>query len=225
MDLSGKRILVVGASGALGSLIVQEFIQQGAEVLGTASTNESAARIPDGCNLKLLLDLTSDQSIATLAEYLNATGLDGVVLASGIVAFGNTSDLTSEVLEKLFQVNALGQMKLLMQLQPALESAPEAFVLAIPGVVAEAPLPGLAAYSASKTALQGFLSAIAREWRRQGISVMSARPGHTETGLASRAIAGSPPSFPSGLEPVLVAKRMVNAVLQGEKDLASSAFS
>ncbi len=225
MEMVGKRVLVVGASGVLGSLIAQELIEQGAEVLGTASSNESALRIPEACSLKLLLDLTSDQSISTLAEYINATGIDGIVLASGLVAFGNTSEMTPEVLEKLFQVNAIGQMKLLMKVQSALERADGAFMLAIPGVVAEAPLPGLAAYSASKTALQGFLVAITREWRRQGINVISARPGHTETGLATRAIAGSPPAFPSGLEPRSVAKRMVSAILAGEKDLASEAFS
>lgn len=225
MELVGKRVLVIGASGVFGSLIAQELIEQGAEVLGTASSNESAFKIPEACSLKLLLDLTSDQSIAKLTEYINATGIDGIVLASGLVAFGNTSEMTPEVLEKLFQVNAIGQMKLLMRLQSALERADGAFVLAIPGVVAETPLPGLAAYSASKTALQGFLTAITREWRRQGIRVISARPGHTETGLATRAIAGSPPVFPSGLEPRSVAQRMVSAILAGEKELAAEAFS
>lgn len=224
MELSGKRILVVGATGALGSLIAQELINHGATVLGTASSNSSADKIPDGCELKLLLDLTNQQSIETLAEYLNSTGLDGVVLASGIVAFGNTAETSSEVVEKLFAINALGQIQLLMKLQGALERSGSAFVLAIPGVVAEAPLPGLAAYSASKTALQGFLTAIAREWRRSGIKVISARPGHTETGLANRAIAGQAPAFPQGMEPAAVAGRIVSAIVNDEKDLASDSF-
>lgn len=224
MELSGKRILVVGATGALGSLIAQELINRGAKVLGTASSNSSATKIPDGCELKLLLDLANQQSIETLAEYLDSTGLDGVVLASGVVAFGNTSETPTEVVEKLFAINAMGQIQLLMKLQGALERSGSAFVVAIPGVVAEAPLPGLAAYSASKTALQGFLTAIAREWRRAGIKVISARPGHTETGLANRAIAGQAPTFPQGMEPAAVAGRIVSAIVTDEKDLASDSF-
>lgn len=224
MELSGKRILVVGASGVIGSLIAQELINRGAKVLGTASSNSSATKIPDGCELKLLLDLANQQSIETLAEYLDSTGLDGVVLASGVVAFGNTSETPTEVVEKLFAINAMGQIQLLMKLQGALERSGSAFVVAIPGVVAEAPLPGLAAYSASKTALQGFLTAIAREWRRAGIKVISARPGHTETGLANRAIAGQAPTFPQGMEPAAVAGRIVSAIVTDEKDLASDSF-
>ncbi len=224
MEISGKRILVVGASGVLGSLIAQDLMAHGAKVLGTASSNESASRLPSGLELNLLLNLEDQRSIEEIANYLNATGLDGVVLASGLVGFGNTDQLDPQVLDQLFTVNALGQMKLLLAIQNALVNAGSAFVVAIPGVVAETPLPGMAAYSASKTALQGFLTAITREWRRQGVSVISARPGHTETGLASRAIAGIAPAFAQGLNPVAVAQRIVQAILNDEKDLASSNF-
>lgn len=224
MELNQKRILVVGASGVLGSAISKELIDAGANVLGTASSNTSAARIPDAAELKLLLDLRSESSISELANYINATGIDGVVLASGVVAFGNTDQLSSQVLDQLFSTNALGQIKLLLAIQQALQNADSSFVVAIPGVVAEAPLPGLAAYSASKTALQGFLTAITREWRRQGVSVISARPGHTETGLAGRAIAGQAPAFPAGLDPNSVARRIVSAIINDEKDLPSNAF-
>ena len=225
MEISGKRILVVGATGVLGGLIAQELITHGAKVLGTATSNDSAARLPQGLELSLLLNLEDQESIAELATYLNATGLDGVVLASGVVAFGNTDQLEPNTLDRLFNVNALGQIKLLLAIQQTLVAAESSFVAAIPGVVAETPLPGMAAYSASKTSLQGFLTAITREWRRQGISVISARPGHTETGLATRAISGIAPAFPAGLDPLEVARRIVEAIQNDEKDLPAAAFT
>jgi cyclic-di-GMP-binding biofilm dispersal mediator protein len=83
---------------------------------------------------------------------------------------------------------------------------------------------GLGAYSASKSALYAFDQAISRELRRDGIRVIDARPGHTETGLAARAIAGQAPAFPQGMTPEHVASRIVAAIVQDEKDLPSSSF-
>ena len=57
-----------------------------------------------------------------------------------------------------------------------------------------------------------------------GIRIVDARPGHTETGLATRAIAGTAPAFPTGLDPDAVAQRIVTAIADGEKDLPSTAF-
>jgi len=54
--------------------------------------------------------------------------------------------------------------------------------------------------------------------------VIDARPGHTETGLAGRAIAGTAPAFATGMTPESVSARIVNAVLTGETDLPSTAF-
>jgi cyclic-di-GMP-binding biofilm dispersal mediator protein len=72
---------------------------------------------------------------------------------------------------------------------------------------------------------RSFNEALAREARRSGVRVIDARPPHTETGLATRAIAGTPPKFPTGLEPVQVARRVVQAIADGETDLPSGAFA
>ena len=229
MELANKRFLVIGASGVLGAEITRQLRAKGAEVMGTASSNDSAANIPNVAEVRLLLDLTQPESITTLTEYLvAASGLDGIINASGVVAFGPAAELTQDTIAKLTAINFQGPVQLLTQLHPALKASSEAgnepVVVNITGVVAETPMPNLAAYSASKTAIQGFLQALAREWRRDGIRVVSARPGHTETGLATRAIQGEAPQFPQGFTPEHVAAKIVEAVETDEKDLASSAF-
>jgi NAD(P)-dependent dehydrogenase (short-subunit alcohol dehydrogenase family) len=60
MELSGKTILVTGASGALGSELTNVLSSRGAKVLGTATTNESAGRISAKAEVKLLLEFDSD---------------------------------------------------------------------------------------------------------------------------------------------------------------------
>ncbi|MEZ5247207.1 MAG: SDR family NAD(P)-dependent oxidoreductase [Acidimicrobiales bacterium] len=94
----------------------------------------------------------------------------------------------------------------------------------ISGVIAERNLPGMAAYGASKAALRSFDDALVREFRRSRVRVLDARPPHTETGLASRAIEGTAPAFPEGLRPDDVAVTICDALEQGLTDLPSTAF-
>ena len=225
MEIANKRFLVVGASGVLGGEIVKLLTEKGAIVSGSASSNDSAAKIPAKVEVRLLLDLTSTESIKTLSDYLiAATELDGIINAAGVVAFGEVKDLTAETVGKLMAINASGPMQLFSALTAKLAEKEESVVVNITGVVAETPLPGIAAYSASKFAIDGFLAAAAREWRRQGIRAISARPGHTETGLATRAIAGEAPKFPAGMTAQHVAQRIVAAIENDEKELPSTAF-
>ncbi len=229
MELIGKTILITGASGVLGAALTEKLTSKGAKVLGTATNNDSAGKIPAKAEVRLLLDYQEPESIQTLTDYLLAASeIDGIINASGVVAFGPAAELNLETSQKLNSVNSAGPIQLITQLFSKLKASAEAgnepFVLNITGVVAETPMPGMAAYSSSKIAIHGFLTALAKEWRREGVRVVSARPGHTETGLATRAIAGTAPNFPQGMTADHVADRLVAAIEADEKDLPASEF-
>lgn len=230
-ELKSKSILVLGGSGALGSTLTTKLAEAGALVMTTSSSLESAERVPHAGNPRLLLDLTNQESIEVLMNYLIDSGakIDGIINATGVVAFGNFTELDAQTLSKLFSINTTGPIQLIQGLLPLLRNSStegrEPFIVNISGVVAESPMAGLAAYSASKSAIFAFNQAISRELRRDGIRVLDARPGHTETGLASRAIAGVAPNFPQGMTAEFVAERIIKAILDDEKDLPSSAFA
>jgi short-subunit dehydrogenase len=229
MNISGMRFLVVGGSGVLGGELTKQLRGLGAEVLATATSNDSAGKIPNVAEVRLLLNYEDPQSIETLTDYLSgSTTIDGVINASGVVAFGPASEMTPAVLGKLFAINTTGPIQLFTALHPMLvaskQAGKEPVVVNITGVVAEQPLPNLATYSATKTAISGFLEGAAREWRRDGIRVVNVFPGHTETGLADRAIAGSAPQFPQGMTAEHVASRIIKALVEDEKSVASSDF-
>lgn len=211
MSFENKNILVVGASGVLGREISNLLASQGARVLGTATSSESAVRIPDSVSMKLLLDLTSDQSIDALSKYLVASEkLDGIVMAAGRVGFGKLNQTSDSDLEKLMKINFSGFAKLVTDSAPALQ--PDSFICAITGVVAEKAFPGMAAYSASKAALSAWLGVAGLELRREGVKVFEVRPGHTETGLATRPLFGEAPQMPQGMSPSHVAAKTVEAI-------------
>jgi len=227
MSISGSTILVIGANGVLGSHISEKLIAAGASVVGTARSNETATKMPAGLAQALLLDLESLESIDTFVNYVATSNLpiDGLIVASGLVAFGSVAETPAQVAQRLMAVNHLAPSSVISGLIGRLgESQNEPFVLSISGVVAEKVFPGMSAYLTSKTAHSTWLKALALEARRAGIRVVDARPGHTETGLAGRAIFGTAPAFPTGMTADHVAQVIVNAIADGTKDLPSEAF-
>jgi cyclic-di-GMP-binding biofilm dispersal mediator protein len=68
------------------------------------------------------------------------------------------------------------------------------------------------------------LAILALELRRDKIRVINARPGHTETGLATRVIFGTAPAMPPGMDPARVVSRLLAAIVGDETDLPSEVF-
>jgi cyclic-di-GMP-binding biofilm dispersal mediator protein len=229
-DLAGRRILVVGASGAFGAQFAEQLSAASASVVGTASSEASLQRLGNSIAEKHVLDLSDQASIERVTSAILASGepIDGIILASGEVAFGSAAETPSAITERLMKVNFLGQIAVVTALIGALEKSAAAnnspFVVSISGVIAETPMAGLSSYSASKTAMHGYATAATRELRRAGIRWIDARPGHTESGLATRAIFGQAPAFGAGLKTEEVVARIVSAINEDEKDLPSTSF-
>jgi cyclic-di-GMP-binding biofilm dispersal mediator protein len=158
-----------------------------------------------------------------VAAAVDAHGrLDGVVNAAGVVAFGNLDDTSVDTIEDLFMTNTFLPIFLA---KAALDHMGDGGVfMTISGVVAEQPMAGMSVYSASKAASAAFSTAIRRELRRRKITVIDARPGHTETGLADHPIEGTAPAFKQGHAPDAVVERLIQAIESDETDLPSSAF-
>ena len=217
--LSGAVVLVVGATGGLGSLISDQLAGAGATVLRSGRSTTTLAA-----------DLQVEGAAATLIDEAAAVHgrLDGLVIAAGVVAFGPASEVSDATLRELFEINTLAPMRLVRAVTPYLtasaQSGGEPFVVTMSGVVAETPTSGLAAYSGAKAGLAAFVQAASRELRRAGIRLIDARPGHTETDLSKHPIEGTAPAYPVGHAPVAVATRIVSAIVDGEKDLPSDAF-
>jgi short-subunit dehydrogenase len=225
-DLTGKHLLVVGATGGLGSAISRELVRAGARL--TLSGRDAGRLVALATELNTAVvgtvqtDLADAEAPARWVAVAEGQPLDGLVLAAGVVAFGSLTELDDDDLDQLFLVNVLGPIRLIRALAPHLGRG--ATVVCLSAVVAESPTAGMAAYSATKSALTGFDRAMALELRRAGVRVLDVRPPHTETGLAGRPIAGDPPRLPTGKRPEDVAKRIVQAILDDEKDLPASAF-
>ena len=217
--LAGSHIVVVGATGVLGARIAAHFTTAGARVSAIVRDH---TRLDGASVAQYALADVADHAALTTA-FASVAPFDGVVNASGVVAFGNVADLDDATLATLFAVNAIAPIVMLREAARHLVDG--GFFVNLSGVVATQPVAGMAAYSASKAAAWAAMSAAARELRRRRIDVIDARPPHTETGLATRPLAGVAPKMPTGLSPDVVAARIVTAVVDGERDLPVEAFT
>lgn len=217
-DFSQKVALVAGGTGGLGQLIVAELSSRGCTVV-------TCSRTPNNDPMHIVADLRSPEEAQSLiTTVINKHGsLDIIVNAVGVVAFGEITSASIDTVEELFLTNTFGHIFLMQAALPHLSKG--SVLVGISGVIAEQNLPGMATYGASKAAVRSFNEALSREARRLGVRVIDARPPHTETGLAARAIEGVAPKFPQGLNPVSVAQRIVLAISSGEDDLPSASFS
>ncbi|MFT6973163.1 MAG: short-subunit dehydrogenase [Pontimonas sp.] len=221
MTVNGASILIVGATGGVGSELARALSSRGAKLtLGSRHQDRLSALGVSGASA--LGDITQSA--------LDAYGqLDGVIYAAGAVAFGPIGEYSDEVMDALWRVNTRAWMSTLRAATPDLAASHgrggSPFAVSLSGVVAESPTAGMAPYSAVKSALHAYGAAAGRELRRQGVRLIDARPGHTETELSKHPLAGTAPAFPAGLSPRAVANRIVEAIEGDEKDLPSSSFA
>ncbi len=221
--MTPRSILIAGASGGLGSAIGRRLGTDRLTLVGRDAERLAATRLPGRRVALDLRDPIACRSAVDAAWTHGGERLDVVINAVGVVAFGSIDELDVDTLEELFLTNTFLPVFLAKAAMERLE--PGGVFVNISGVIAEQNLPGMAAYGASKAAVRSFDEAFAREARRRKIRVVDVRPPHTETGLADRAIAGTPPRMPEGLSPDDAAARIVAAIDGDETDVGSEHFT
>ena len=219
MNLDGARILVFGASGGLGGPIVEQLAQAGARLTISGRSLESAEH--HTVNADLTLPDSARSVVAEAVEHHG--GLDGIVIAAGVVAFGSVAEVDDDTVDELLLLNYLAPLRIMREALTTLDQG--GFILNISAVVADKPMPNMGAYSASKAAASALLKSVRTEARKSKIRIVDVRPPHTETGLATRPIAGQAPKLPQGLTPEAVAARIVAAITDDETDVGADQFS
>jgi len=225
-SLTNATVLVIGATGGIGQNLCAALQHAGATVIGTSRDAAKFSSMTATTSSQRILDLADGDSIAAFLDDVEADGvaLNGIIVAAGVVGFGNAVDVPAAGFDRMMAINATGPIHVLSALSPIVGESGDGFVVTLSGMIAETPMAGLSAYSASKAALHAFSIAAGREFRRIGVRFIDARPGHTESGLATRALFGEAPNFGAGLTTETVAARIVAAIVNDEKDLPSSAF-
>lgn len=113
VELSQAKVLVVGASGGLGSQISRALAGRGVR-LAVAGRDSDRLQAVDRSAEVLIGDLRDPevpQQLVTAAEE-RLGGLDGLVYAAGVVGFGAVTDLEDDDVEELLLLNFLAPLRL-----------------------------------------------------------------------------------------------------------------
>ncbi len=221
VDLSGGRALVAGATGVLGGGVARALHQEGARLALAGRDERKLAALADelGGAPTSVFDATDlDRCAAVVEEASDALGgLDLLVVAIGVAAFGAGDETDDVVTEQLLTVNTMAPMALVRQAVRRFDGGGTVAVLS--AILADYPTAGMAAYSASKAGLSAWLTALRSELRRRGVVVFDVRPPHVETGLADRAIAGTAPPMKAGATAEEVVALIVDGIRSGRREL------
>jgi len=225
--LSGKTILLTGASMGIGECLAREFASQGAGLILVARSadrlkalsEELSSRVP--CRFEPC-DLGEPEAVKVLLQRLkNLERLDGLVLNAGIGLYGNFESLEDGDVRRLFEVNFFSNLSLIRGLLPALKKGQEPRIMTVSSIVGWRAIARLNAYSASKSALDGFVEALRIELKPDGIAVTNTYPPRVRTTFTANAKSSGWRPFATdraGQAPELTAKRMVRAYLRGKRD-------
>ena len=222
MRPEAPRVLITGGGSGIGRALAIEVGRSGARVAICGRRPEAlleTARLmplPDDV-VTIPADLTDAAGragvIARLASGWGA--LDVLVNNAGIVEGGAHEELDDEATARMLATNVLGPMALTRAAFPLLKASGSARVVNIGSVFGDIAYPQFAAYSASKFALRGFSSALAREWHAHGIAVTYAAPRATRTSAASAFSALIAKGGMTLDDPETVARRIWTAVRSG----------
>jgi NAD(P)-dependent dehydrogenase (short-subunit alcohol dehydrogenase family) len=192
LDLSGKSVLVTGASSGLGRHFAGVLAQAGATVVGAARRGGALEQLADeiraagGKAHSVVMDVTDTASVkAGLAEAVRLTGgLDGLVNNSGVAETVPLLDQTEAGWDRVLDTNLKGAWAVATETARAMVSqAKGGAIVNIASVLGLRQGNQLSAYATSKAALVQLTKQMALEWARHGIRVNAIAPGYVETDI------------------------------------------
>jgi 3-oxoacyl-[acyl-carrier protein] reductase len=181
-DLSGMTALVTGASGGLGSSIVEALTAQGARVAVSGSNEPKLATfaqgfggkaVPLACNLSD--GAAVDQLVPRAVEALGK--LDILVNNAGVTRDNLLMRMKDEEFEEVIRVNLEAAFRLIRAAAKPMMKARFGRIISVSSVVGVTGNPGQANYVASKAGLIGMTKAVAQELASRGITANAVAPG------------------------------------------------
>jgi NAD(P)-dependent dehydrogenase (short-subunit alcohol dehydrogenase family) len=175
--LTGKKIVVAGATGGIGSHLVRLLHQSGAVVFITGRNKEKLSELALSLTIPLehtyATDLSDQQGVQALADAVQSQlgTPDILVNAAGIGIIKPLEQLTLEDFSASLQTNLVGAFLFVKAFLPLMKEAKKGLIINVPGVLGKVPMAGAAAYSASKYGLVGMMQSIREELKRTEIRI------------------------------------------------------
>ncbi|MDD6644327.1 MAG: SDR family NAD(P)-dependent oxidoreductase [Firmicutes bacterium] len=179
------KVLITGAASGLGHAAAALFAKNGDTVYALdISPIAAQERLIPFC-----ADITDENSLRTVFSRLETDGvqLDAIINFAGMIFIDNYLEVAEEKLQRIFDVNLLGAMRVNKIFFPLLRENGK-IVITTSEVAPLDPLPFNGIYSTTKTALDCYAQALRQEAGLLGRRVITIRPGAFNTPLAGGSI-------------------------------------
>jgi short-subunit dehydrogenase len=223
MKLSGKVVVVTGASMGIGEAIAQVFAGQGASValLSRDSSRAEAARNRIGfvertaafsCDVRHSEEI--DRVLGLTLHHFQR--IDVWINNAGHGLIDSVSQMDMSDCHEMFETNFFGAVTAMQKVIPIMKQQGGGTIVNISSVAGHVPLPFHGAYSATKFALNALGKAARVELKKDGIHVITVCPGYVRTAFGENAIRGHElkkvrPNSMRGIS----AERVARATLRG----------
>jgi NAD(P)-dependent dehydrogenase (short-subunit alcohol dehydrogenase family) len=172
-------VLITGCSSGFGKATAALFLARGWQVVATMRSPKSGLFEPSDRLLVTALDVTRPQSVSdAIAQGIARFGqIDVLVNNAGIGLFGAHEAMPDDVIRQVFDTNTFGVMTANRAIIPHLRARGSGTIVNVTSSAGIAPMPLVAAYTASKYAIEGFSEALAYELGLFGVRVKIVEPG------------------------------------------------
>lgn len=192
-----KIAIVTGGSSGIGFAIARKFSQQGIHtiILGRdeQKLNEAVALL--GSNGEAIaFDVTNLNSIPELIKkIINQHGqVDVLVNNAGINLKKSALEVTDQEFQQILLTNLTSVFALTREVAKNMVAKKSGSIINISSMAAQYGLPGVVAYAASKTAIEGMTRTLAVELSPHGVRVNCIAPGFIATKMSATALNGDP---------------------------------
>jgi cyclic-di-GMP-binding biofilm dispersal mediator protein len=179
-EFSGKNILVLGGSRGIGAAIVRRFAAAGGQVAFTyAGSADAAQALATEVNGRAIQTDSADRD-ALIATVAAQGALDVLVINAGALVMGDPLTLEPDTIDRMIAVNVNAPYH--AAVEAARRMSDNGRIIVIGSVNGDRmPFAGGAAYALTKSAMQGMVRGLARDFGHRGITVNSVQPGPTDT--------------------------------------------
>ncbi len=222
-ELSGKVVVVTGASMGIGEAIAKIFADAGANVVLLARDAErtEAARARIGqqeSTLALACDVRNREEIDRVVSLTlhHFKRIDVWINNAGHGILDSVTNVDMAACRETFETNFFGALEAMQAVIPVMKQQGSGTIINISSVAGHIPLPFHAVYSATKFAMNAIGKGARIELKSSGINVMTVCPGYVRTAFGANAFKGTEqkqvrPASVRGIS----SERVANAVLQG----------
>ena len=188
MSLENKVALVTGASRGIGKAIAQQLVQQGATVIGTATSDKGAAAISDYLGDKgkgIALNVTDADSVQETVKSLEKEfgSNDILVNNAGITRDNLMMRMKDDEWNSVIDTNLTAIFRVCKAVVRGMMKRRNGRIINISSVVGTTGNPGQVNYCAAKAGLVGFSKSLAKEVAARGITVNCVAPGFIDTDM------------------------------------------